>query len=167
MYSAYTAGIERSRPLVWVLIGLLVWQTTARAEEAPGAALPEMLPQAFPAGVSLIGVGGWRGMGPMAGAVFPTGEPLRSGRQKRADREPEKRLAPRLLLSAGAALACGAAAWWSREKADRAYATYMRSASRQRQEKQFDRAERYDRIAGTAFIGMEAGLVLTTFLLFF
>ena len=43
----------------------------------------------------------------------------------------------------------------------------MRSASRQRQEKQFDRAERYDRIAGTAFIGMEAGLVLTTFLLFF
>ena len=58
-------------------------------------------------------------------------------------------------------------AWWSREKADRAYGKYMRSASARRQEKQFDRSERYDRIAGTAFIGMEAGLVLTSYLLFF
>ena len=60
----------------------------------------------------------------------------------------------------------GAAAWWSKEKADRAYDRYLRAASIRRQEQQFERAEHYDRIAGATFIGMAAGLVMTTLLVF-
>ena len=163
----YSAGIERVRPFVWALIALLVWQTTAQAEEVFGAALPEALHQAFPAGLSQAGVGGLRGQKWAVGPRLPTEASFRFGARRGADRGQKKRLTPRLFLSAGTALACGIAAWWSKEKADRAYEKYTRSASLRRQEKQFDRTERYDRMAGTAFVGMEAGLALTTYLLFF
>ena len=150
-----------------MLIALLVWQTTVRADDGSGAVLPEVLPRAFSAAAFQAGVSGLRGQEWSTGRWLPKGEYFRSGARQRSGREREKHLAPRLFLSAGAALACGAVAWWSKEKANRAYGRYMRSASLRRQEKQFDRSERYDRIAGTAFVGMEAGLALTTYLLFF
>ena len=79
----------------------------------------------------------------------------------------ESRLRPRLYWSMGLALAAGGAAWWSGHRADRAYDKYLHSAGRQRQDEQFRRAERYDRLAGGAFVFMEAGIVLTTYLVFF
>lgn len=198
-WASYLLAVpERLRPCVWTLIALLVWQTMVWAEVAPGAALPEALPQVFPTDFFQDSVGQLRGREwaepyennlpisfaglsesqrsqwenylltvPAAGPGLPDGAPFRSAARRRPDREQKKHLGARLFLGAGTALACGAAAWWSREKADRAYEKYMRSASLRRQERQFDRAERYDRIAGTAFVGMEAGLALTTYLLFF
>lgn len=79
----------------------------------------------------------------------------------------ESRLRPRLYWSMGLALAAGGAAWWSGHRADRAYDRYLHSAGRQHQDEQFRRAERYDRLAGGAFVFMEAGIVLTTYLVFF
>ncbi|MBI2503322.1 MAG: hypothetical protein HYW07_08820 [Candidatus Latescibacteria bacterium] len=79
----------------------------------------------------------------------------------------EPRLRPRLYFSMGLALVAGGTAWWSERRADRAYDKYLHSASFQRQRDQFRRAERYDRMAGAAFVFMEAGIVLTTYLVFF
>jgi hypothetical protein len=67
----------------------------------------------------------------------------------------------------GLALAAGGVAWWSESRADRAYDRYLHSASLQRQREQLRRARHYDRVAGTAFGFMEAGIVLTTYLVFF
>ena len=55
----------------------------------------------------------------------------------------------------------------SKERADDAYETYLRSAGRQRQQSHFEEAKRYDRIAGAAFAVMEAGVVWSLYLLFF
>lgn len=77
------------------------------------------------------------------------------------------RLRPRLFWSVGLALAAGGTAWWSGRRADRAYEKYLHSAGRQRQQDQFRRARHYDRVAGTALVFMEAGIVLTTYLVFF
>jgi hypothetical protein len=135
--------------LVALLAGLPAGRAAAgeRAGE-PARALPPLLvavesarmPERLPAG-------------PAAGARGKAGE--------------RQRLTRRLYLSAALAVSSGLAAWWSREQGDRAYARYMRAAGRRRQEKHFHRAERYDRIAGTAFVGMEVGLALTTYFLFF
>jgi len=73
----------------------------------------------------------------------------------------------RLVLSAALTLGAGALAYWSKDRADRAYGRYLRSANTQRQQEQFDRAERFDRVAGTAFLSMEVGLIFTSYLLFF
>lgn len=72
-----------------------------------------------------------------------------------------------LLMSAVWAVGMGALAYWSRDRADRAYDAYMHSANAQRQQRHFDRAERYDRVAGAALFGMEVGVVLTSYLAFF
>ncbi len=85
----------------------------------------------------------------------------------RAGAEKERRLSPGVYLSAALAAAAGGVAWWSERRADRAYDRYMHAASIRRQQDQFRRAERFDRVAGAAFAAMEAGFVLTAYLIFF
>ncbi len=58
-------------------------------------------------------------------------------------------------------------AYWSKERADAAYKRYLRSASVMRQQRELDEAKHFDRVTGAAFVGMEVGLVLTSYLLFF
>ena len=79
----------------------------------------------------------------------------------------KKKSRGRLYLSAALTAGAGAVAYWSKERADKAYDRYLHSANRDRQEKEFADAKRFDRIAGVSFIGMEAGLVLSSYLLFF
>ena len=79
----------------------------------------------------------------------------------------EKRSRKRLYLSAALAVGAGAVAYWSKERADAAYDRYLRSASTKRQQRELAAAKDFDRVAGTAFVGMEVGLVLSSYLLFF
>ena len=79
----------------------------------------------------------------------------------------KKRSRKALYLSAVLTASVGAVAYWSKERADEAYDRYLHSANIQRQDKEFDKAKRMDRIAGASFVGMEAGLVLSSYLLFF
>ena len=74
---------------------------------------------------------------------------------------------PALAASAALAVAGAALAYWSTDEADAAYDRYLRSAGARRQQQAFERAERYDRIAGAAFLAMEAGIVLSACLVFF
>ena len=79
----------------------------------------------------------------------------------------KKRVKSRLYLGAALTVGAGPVAYWSKEKADRAYDRYLYSASAKRQSEFYAEARRYDRMAGVAFIGMEVGLVLSSYLLFF
>ena len=138
----------------WLLPLILIWQTASWGE-------PGVLPRAFPAlrpGLVPAVSAEKGGIGALQLAAPKSGE-------ARKDEKP--RLTARLCLTAGLAASSGLVAWWSKERADRAYQRYLHAASRRRQEKQFERAERFDRIAGAAFVGMEAGLVFTTYLVFF
>ena len=87
--------------------------------------------------------------------------PLRVGSSE------EKRSRKKLYLSAALAVGAGAVAYWSRERADAAYDRYLRSASVERQQRELADAKRFDRIAGAAFVGMEVGIVFSSYLLFF
>ena len=87
--------------------------------------------------------------------------PLRVGSSEK------KRSRKKLYLSAALAVGAGAVAYWSRERADAAYDRYLRSASVERQRRELADAKRFDRIAGAAFVGMEVGIVLSSYLLFF
>ena len=78
-----------------------------------------------------------------------------------------KRLTARLSWSAALTVVCGSAAWWSSEQAERAYRRYLQAAGVRRQQRQFSRARQFDRLAGAAFIGMEAGVALVTWQLFY
>ena len=79
----------------------------------------------------------------------------------------KKRSRKKLYLSAALAVGAGAVAYWSRERADAAYDRYLRSASVERQQRELADAKRFDRIAGAAFVGMEVGIVFSSYLLFF
>ena len=79
----------------------------------------------------------------------------------------KKRSRKKLYLSAALAVGAGAVAYWSKQRADAAYDRYLRSASVVRQQRELDEAKRFDRVTGAAFIGMEVGLVLSSYLLFF
>ena len=79
----------------------------------------------------------------------------------------KKRSRKKLYLSAALAVGTGAVAYWSKERADAAYDRYLRSASVARQQRELDAAKHFDRVAGAAFVGMEVGLVLSSYLLFF
>ena len=79
----------------------------------------------------------------------------------------EKRSRRKLYWSAALAVGAGALAYWSKERADAAYNRYLRSASAQHQERELAAAKRFDRMAGAAFVGMEVGIVLSSYLLFF
>ena len=78
-----------------------------------------------------------------------------------------RRASPRLIAGVALSVGAGALAWWSEEQADKAYRRYLHSAGRARQEDSLRRAQRYDRLAGAALLGMEAGLVYTTWVLLF
>ena len=92
--------------------------------------------------------------------------PARRG-AKRVDSPEEKRSRKKLYLSAALVVGAGAVAYWSKERADAAYDRYLRSASVARQQRELDAAKHFDRVAGAAFVGMEVGLVLSSYLLFF
>lgn len=79
----------------------------------------------------------------------------------------KKRSRKKLYLSAVLAVGAGAVAYWSKERADAAYERYLRSASPARQQRALADAKRFDRVAGAAFVGMEVGIVLSSYLLFF
>lgn len=91
--------------------------------------------------------------------------PVAMSRKSKGDSE--RRSRSKLYCSAVLAVTAGAVAYWSKSEADNAYDGYLRAAAGQRQRDLFDRAERYDRISGAAFFAMEAGIALTTYLLFF
>ena len=105
-----------------------------------------------------------RGMGQSFGSAL-------SRRQDRAGDDRKQRVRSRfsapLYLSAALTVSAAAVARLSKDRADDAYETYLKSAGRQRQQSHFEEAERYDRIAGAAFAVMEAGLVWSVYLLFF
>ena len=75
----------------------------------------------------------------------------------------KKRSRKKLYLSAALAVGAGAVAYWSKERADAAYDRYLRSASVARQQRELDAAKHFDRVAGAAFVGMEVGLVLSSY----
>jgi hypothetical protein len=79
----------------------------------------------------------------------------------------KKRPRRRLIATAAFALAAGTVAWLSKDAADDSYDKYLYSASRKRQERHLDRAEGLDRVAGAAFLAMEAGLILGAYWTFF
>ena len=78
-----------------------------------------------------------------------------------------RRRISRLYASAILSVGSGLVAYWTKREADDAYQAYLAAASVGRQRKLFRRAERYDRIAGAAFLGMEAGLAITIYLAVF
>ena len=88
-------------------------------------------------------------------------------KQARSETPTMRRSRSRLLLSSVLTIGAGALAYWSKERADKAYSRYLRSANVERQQRQFDRAERFDRVSGAAFVSMEIGLIYTSYLLFF
>ena len=145
---------KRQRGPFWLLPLLLAWQTASWGELG---GLPKVFPALRPGSLQMVSAERSRTRllqlsSPGSGAERKTGKP---------------RLTTRLYLSAGMAVSSGLVAWWSKERADRAYQRYLHAASGRRQEKQFERAERFDRIAGAAFVGMEVGLAFTTYLVFF
>ncbi|NKB70749.1 MAG: hypothetical protein GKR89_27075 [Candidatus Latescibacteria bacterium] len=89
------------------------------------------------------------------------------GHWRRSDGERDKRLVASLYLSSALALSAGVFAYWSKDEADTAYDNYRKAAGQQRQDKQIDRAKRYDRISAVGFVLMEVGVVWTTYLVFF
>ncbi len=87
---------------------------------------------------------------------------------KRMDEVSGPRLWRRAVLASATLAATSAlVARWSSNRGDEAYDRYLSSAGEKRREDAFDEAERYDRIAGAAFLAMEAGLVLTAYFVFF
>ena len=91
----------------------------------------------------------------------------REGAGENREEGVRSRLSAPFYLSAALTVSAAAVARLSKERADDAYETYLRSAGRQRQQSHFEEAERYDRIAGAAFAVMEAGVVWSLYLLFF
>jgi hypothetical protein len=98
----------------------------------------------------------------------PVTPPVSSGQPTPGARPPASVLGSGWLY-AGLGLATGAGllARWSEDRADRAYGGYLRAASRRRQQRAFDRAERYDRVTGSAYLAMHAGMALTVCVLLF
>lgn len=108
------------------------------------------------------------GPGPPMASPLMAGKPLSQQRvQTNPPPPPERSWRPALAATAAVAVAGAAVGWWSTGEADAAYDRYLRSAGARRQQQAFERAERYDRIAGAAFLAMEAGVVLTACLVFF
>ena len=110
------------------------------------------------------------GLGTEPPMAFPLAAPERLS-QQRAQTKPqggqETFWRPALAATAVLAVTGAAVAYWSTGEADAEYDRYLRSAGARRQQQAFERAERYDRIAGAAFLAMEAGVVLTACLVFF
>jgi hypothetical protein len=93
-------------------------------------------------------------------ALFAVSAPAEGKKKKGLSRS-------RLALSTVLTLGASALAYWSKEQANRAYDTYLKSANPARQQRQYDRAERFDRLAGGALFSMEVGVIFTSYQLFF
>ncbi len=92
--------------------------------------------------------------------LLAIGDPAERGKKKALPRS-------RLVLTTALTLGAGALAYWSKQRANKAYDTYLKSANPERQQKQYDRARRFDHMAGAALLSMEVGVVFTSYLLFF
>ena len=135
-----------------------------------------MLPHALQATSPLAGVNRW---GPPAlelsfppvnlslGSSDRSLQRRSSGPVGEGGKVKEGRWRRRLFAAAGLTVTAATVARWSKQKADRSYNRYLTAANRETQKRQFDRAERYDRISGVAFAAMEAGVFLTTYFVFF
>ena len=73
----------------------------------------------------------------------------------------------RAYLSAAFAVSSGVLAWLGKREADDSYDRYLGAAGGERQKTQFDRAERYDRLSGAAYVAMEAGILMSVYFTFF
>ena len=111
---------------------------------------------------------------PTAPLPYGTGRVLREGagdadgvRSVRPEEEGRFHFGKGALLSAALAASSGVIAWVAKREADDSYERYLRAAGSDRQQEQFDRAERYDRISGAAFAAMEAGILMTAYFTFF
>ncbi|MEW6753586.1 MAG: hypothetical protein AB1505_21765 [Candidatus Latescibacterota bacterium] len=139
---------------------LVVLLAPARSSAAPADATPRA-PQVVATGLPPAG---WaRRVAPDTAATPTRARPSRTGLR----REEGLRLTRAVWAGGVLSLSAGALAWWSQDRADRAYDRYMRSAGVARQARWLARAEDDDRVAGVAFLGMEAGLVLAAYHLFF
>ena len=145
------------RLLIWCLSGMVAAQGLAFGGEPEP--VEGRLPRAFPFLHPWRGKERWQAQAAAAQGrgMVRQGDGGEEGSRPRA----------RLYLSAALALGGGALARWSKHRADEAYESYLRSAGIRRRERQFERAQRYDRIAGAAFVAMEAGIALTTYFVFF
>ena len=101
------------------------------------------------------------------GTQWQSGDRVLGEPPLRVDSPKKQRSRKKLYLSAALAVGAGAVAYWSKERADAAYNRYLRSASAERQQRELDEAKRFDRVTGAAFVSMEVGLVLSSYLLFF
>ena len=155
----------------------LLWSTAAlagegeleaRRQEAAAIELPRLPPRPA-SGFSSAGPGLLLPPWGAAPAQRTALQPLARERVPQQSRQPERRglWRPALVASAAMAVTGAAVAYWSTGEGDAAYDRYLRSAGARRQQQAFERAERYDRIAGAAFVAMEAGIVLTACLVFF
>ena len=99
--------------------------------------------------------------------LVSTSDPTPAGQTPADAGQNESRWHPALVASAGLAVTGALVAYWSTGEADAAYDRYLHAAGAHRQQEALDKAERHDRIAGAAFLFMEAGLVLTARFAFF
>jgi|GEM_PF-3187970 hypothetical protein len=153
----YSAGF-RTR-IVYAWLGVLLLLTRAMVDAKEEGAIQLTLPVFF-AEV-------WSPVVLPSKLAYEVGYPIALKVEEEAEKKSHKRFGTRLYLSAALAFSAGALALWTKNTADNAYDDYLRAASQQRQKDKFSRAEDYDRISGVAFIAMEAGLVLTTYAIFF
>ena len=101
------------------------------------------------------------------GTQWQSGDRVLGEPSLRVDSPKKKRSRKKLYLSAALAVGAGVVAYWSKERADAAYDRYLRSASVARQQRELDAAKHFDRVTGMAFVGMEVGIVVSSYLLFF
>ena len=101
------------------------------------------------------------------GTQWQSGDRVLGEPPLRVDSPQKKRSRKKLYLSAALAVGAGVVAYWSKERADAAYDRYLRSASVARQQRELDAAKHFDRVTGMAFVGMEVGIVVSSYLLFF
>jgi hypothetical protein len=99
--------------------------------------------------------------------LVSTSDPTPAGQTLAGAGQDESRWRPALVASAGLAVTGALVAYWSTGEADAAYDRYLHAAGAHRQQEALDKTERHDRIAGAAFLLMEAGLVLTARFVFF
>ncbi len=162
---------------LWMVILLAGSTTLAAAEPDPqpegfaqgGSPVEILVPRADAPGIRRGAFGVWHRSFPRPHAMAPRPRPLMAKDPATQQGTGKGRIVWRPALAASAALAVAGAAlaYWSTDEADAAYDRYLRSAGARRQQQTFERAERYDRIAGAAFLAMEAGIVLSACLVFF
>jgi len=151
-----SAGKKRKVICAWMGVLLLL----VKAAGAGGAEGVQLTLQAQFAGVE------GKVEKPVKKAFDPRGSRALELGERGAEHPPE-RFGKGLYLGAALALSAGVLALWTKAEADDAYDEYLRAANQQRQKDEFNRAENYDRISGTALVVMEVGLALTAYTIFF